>query len=268
MNPANPATQAMRKWRDPGRLFLCMGIAQARTADIIMLAAACGYDAISVDLEHTATSLESASLLCTAALGAGLLPMVRVPSHDASLMTRVLDTGAIGLTVPHVDSREEAERIVAACKFPPEGRRSIVGPTPLTQHRPMPLAENVAFLNQHMVIAVMLETPEAIARAGEIAAVPGVDMLLIGPADLTAELGILGEFRHARFREAMAAAAAACRMHGKVLGIAGVSDLELLRDYIAMGLRFINAGNDAGFMVQAGTAQAVKLRGLESPGKN
>jgi len=118
------------------------------------------------------------------------------------------------------------------------------------------------------VIAVMLETPEAIGRAGEIAAVPGVDMLLIGPADLTAEMGILGDFRHARFREAMAAAAAACRTHGKVLGIAGVSDLELLRDYIAMGLRFINAGNDAGFMVQAGTAQAVKLRGLELPGKN
>src|SRR4051812_5659881 len=95
------AVSAMVRWRDPNRLQLCMGVAQGRTADIAMLAAACGYDAISVDLEHTATSLETVSLLCAGALSAGLMTMVRVPSHEPTFMTRVLDIGAMGLTVPH-----------------------------------------------------------------------------------------------------------------------------------------------------------------------
>jgi 2-keto-3-deoxy-L-rhamnonate aldolase RhmA len=252
--------ELMKQRLDANELILCLSISQARTVDIPMMAAACGFDAIYVDLEHTATSLETTSMLCAAAVGFGLIPLVRVPSHDHEYMTRVIDTGAMGVIVPHVDTREEAEHIVDTCKFPPLGHRSISGPNPVTRYRPMTVTENVEYLNQQTILAAMLETPAAIERADEIASVPGLDMLLVGSHDLTAEMGILGQFGHERFTQAMQMAAAACRKHAKVLGIAGIRDLDMLGDLVALGLRFISAGTDAGFFMEAARAHAERLR--------
>ena len=90
---------------DAGELVLCMALTQARTADIPMIAAAAGFDAVYVDLEHTATSFETTALLCSGAIGAGITPLVRVPSHDHQYLTRALDIGAMGVIVPHVETR-------------------------------------------------------------------------------------------------------------------------------------------------------------------
>ncbi len=120
---------SMRTRIDAGELVLCMALTQARTADVPWLAAAAGYDAVYVDLEHTATSFETTALLCSAAIGAGITPLVRVPSHDHQYLTRSLDIGAMGVIVPHVDSVEEAESIAdCASRFPPRGHRSVTGP--------------------------------------------------------------------------------------------------------------------------------------------
>ncbi len=254
--------ELMRQKLDANELILCLCISQARTVDIPMMAAACGFDAIYVDLEHTATSLETTSMLCAAAVGFGLIPMVRVPSHDHQYMTRVIDTGAMGVIVPHVDTREQAEHIVDTCKFPPIGHRSISGPNPVTRYRPMSVSENVEYLNQQTILTAMLETPEAIEQADAIASVPGLDMILIGTHDLTAEMGILGQFGHESFARAMETAAAACKKHGVVMGIAGIKDLELIADLVAQGVRFISAGTDAGFFMEAAQARAGKLRSI------
>jgi 2-keto-3-deoxy-L-rhamnonate aldolase RhmA len=245
-----------------GELILCVALSQARTVDVPMMAAACGFDALYVDLEHTSTSLETASMLCTAAIGFGLIPLVRVPSHDHQYMTRAIDTGALGVIVPHVDTRAQAQHIVDTCRFPPVGRRSIIGTNPATRYLPLKPAEVVEQLDRTTILAAMLETPEAIENAEAIASVPGLDLLLIGSFDLSAELGILGQFRHERFAEAIASAAQACRAAGKVLGIAGVRDPELLASFVAQGVRFISAGNDAGFFMEAAQAQVGKLRAI------
>ena len=243
-------------------LVLCLALSQARTVDIPMMAAACGFDAIYVDLEHTATSLETTSMLCAAAIGCGLFPLVRVPSHDHQYMTRVIDTGALGVIVPHVNTREQAQHIVDTCRFPPIGHRSIVGPNPATGYRSMKPTEIVEYLDRYTILAAMLETPEAIDNADAIAKLSGLDMILIGTHDLTAEMGILGQFRHARFTDAMATAARAARAHGKIMGVAGIKDLELLAELVALGVRFISAGNDAGFFMEAAQAQAARLRAI------
>ena len=120
---------SMREQIDAGQLVLCMALTQARTADIPMIAAAAGFDAVYVDLEHTAISLETTALLCSGAIGAGITPLVRVPAHDHQYLTRWLDVGAMGVIVPHVETRAEAEAIVDACRFPPRGHRSVSGPT-------------------------------------------------------------------------------------------------------------------------------------------
>ncbi len=168
----------------------------------------------------------------------------------------------MGVIVPHVDTREQAEHIVETCKFPPIGHRSISGPNPVTRYRPMSVSENVEYMNQQTILAAMLETPEAIEQADAIASVPGLDMILIGTHDLTAEMGILGQFGHERFAEAMRTAAAACRKHAKVMGIAGIKDLDLLADLVGLGVRFVSAGTDAGFFMEAAQAQAGRLRGI------
>jgi 2-keto-3-deoxy-L-rhamnonate aldolase RhmA len=106
----------------------------------------------------------------------------------------------------------------------------------------------------------MLETPQAVARADEIASVPGVDMVMLGPHDLTAEMGILGEFRDPAFLDATRAVAQACRAHDVIFGIAGMRDQDLLGDLVALGLRFVSAGTDVGFMTEAASAQVRRLR--------
>jgi 2-keto-3-deoxy-L-rhamnonate aldolase RhmA len=108
----------------------------------------------------------------------------------------------------------------------------------------------------------MLETPAAIERADEIASVPGLDMILIGTHDLTAEMGMLGQFEDPRFIDAMRTAAAACRKHDKVMGVAGIRDLTLMEELVAMGVRFVSAGTDVGFFQEAARAHAERLRGI------
>lgn len=259
---------ALKKKLDSGGIALCLSVGQARTVDIAMIVAASGFDAMYVDLQHTATSIETASMLCAAAHGFGLTPLVRVPSHDPQYMTRVLDTGAMGIVVPNVNTAAQARTIVDTCRFPPLGHRSIVGPNAGTGFRPMPATEMVEFLNREQFLIAMVETPEAIRNADEIASVEGIHMLLIGSYDLTAELGILGQFQHQKFRESVRNAALACRKSGKVLGIAGIkNDIALISEFVGYGVRFISPGTEATFLMDALRAQVTLLRSINVAGK-
>lgn len=244
-------------------LVLCLALMNSRTADVPAIAAAAGYDAVYVDLEHTSTSLETAGMLCSSALGAGIAGLVRVPSQEPSLIARVLDNGAVGVIVPHVDSQSEAQRVVDAARFPPLGHRSIAGPSAVSGYHPRTAPELAELLERRTVVAVMIETPEAVAASDAIASVPGVDLILVGPSDLTAAMGIHGEYENARFQSAVKSVAAACRDHGVALGVAGIKSVDLLRRFVELGLRFISAGTDVGMMTEAATARARALRGLE-----
>jgi len=244
-------------------LVLCLALLNARTPDVPAIAAACGYDAVYVDLEHTSTSLETVAMLCTSAVGAGTSALVRVPSHDPSVIARVLDSGAVGIIVPHVNSKSEAEAIVDAARFPPIGHRSIAGPNAVSGYQPRTASELTAELERRTVVAVMIETPWAVEASDEIAAVEGVDMILLGPSDLTAEMGIHGQYENEHFHRAVESVAAACRSHGVALGVAGIKSLELLNRFVDLGLRFISAGTDVGMMTEAATTRAQALRDLE-----
>ena len=127
-------------------LVLCLALMNSRTPDVPAIAAACGYDAVYVDLEHTSTSLETAAMLCASAVGAGISGLVRVPSQDPSVIARVLDSGAVGIIVPHVNSEEEAEAVVDAARFPPVGHRSISGPNAVSGYDVRSAAELTAVL--------------------------------------------------------------------------------------------------------------------------
>lgn len=244
---------------------LCLCLTQARTPNVVLIAAASGFDAIYVDLEHGVTPLDVMSMLCTTALGVGLMPFVRVPALDVAIISRVLDGGALGVIVPHVNTPDEARTIVDACRFPPTGERTLYGATPVTGYRPLASSDAVAALDADVVVAPMIESARAVESADKIAAVEGVDMLLVGAHDLSADLGVQGLLGSVAARDALGQVADACAAHGRCFGVAGLSDPELLAELVERGLSFISAGTDAGLLQQAATTRVAELRRLRAP---
>jgi 2-keto-3-deoxy-L-rhamnonate aldolase RhmA len=246
-----------------GELALGMGLRQARTVDTAMIAKTCDFDWLFIDMEHSAMDVDTAAQLAVAGLGAGVTPLIRVPGHEHHHATRLLDAGAQGVVVPHVDTVEEAERVVSYCKYPPLGHRSVAGAQPQLGFRAMPVAEATRLVNEEILVVVMLETPLAISNAEAIAAVKGVDVLLIGTNDLCAEMGIPGQFTDARVEAAYKTVIEACRAHGKHPGMGGVYEPALLQKYIGMGMRFILSGSDIAFMMAGARERTGFLRALK-----
>jgi 2-keto-3-deoxy-L-rhamnonate aldolase RhmA len=246
-----------------GKLGLAMIVKQVRSVDIAVAAKTCGYDAIYVDLEHSVIPEAAAAQICVTALNVGITPLVRVPSHDAHFATRILDAGALGIVAPHVESADEARHIVAACKFAPLGERSVAGQWPHLGYAAWPADDVRRLLNERTMVIAMLESPNAIEHAAEIAAVPGVDVLHIGSNDLCDALGIPGQFGHAKIETAFARVIDACRAHGKVAGAGGMGTVpEVTKKILRMGVRFITAGNEWAFMMAAARQRATMLREL------
>ena len=254
---------AAQKRLEAGDLALGAGIRHARTVDIAPVMKTCGYDWLFIDLEHNAMSLDTAVQIAVAALDAGIAPIARVPHMQHWLATRFLDGGGLGIVMPHVDSADEARAVVDHLKFPPLGHRSLIAPLAQLGFAGHGIPETIAAINQATLVTVMIESPQAIEEAEAIAAVPGVDVLLIGTNDLAAEMGIPGEVGHPRIEAAYATVAEACRKHGKKLGMGGVYDHEVMQRYIGMGAKFILSGNDLAFLMASATERSRFLRSID-----
>ena len=131
------------------------------------------------------------------------------------MATRVLDGGALGIVIPHVDTAEEAKEIADRLRYPPRGHRSVGGGQAQFDYAPMKMADMTRRSDDDTLITVMIETPKAVRNAEAIAAVPGIDALLVGSSDLSMEMGIPGENGHPRIQEAVDKVIAACKKHRK-----------------------------------------------------
>ena len=140
------------------------------------------------------------------------------------------------------------------------GTRSWGGPPAAYGYRPPGNAEAQAAINDAVLIVAMIESSAGVANAAQIAAVAGIDALLIGTSDLTAEIGISGQIQHPRVQQAYESVGAACRANGKVLGMGGVYDSEAAARYIKGGARLVLAGSDHAYIVAAAKARAEALR--------
>ena len=255
-------TNAVRERLDKRELALGIGIRQSRTVDIASIMKAAGYDWLFLDLEHNSMDLDTAVQISVAALGVGIAPIVRVPARQFWLATRALDGGALGIVMPHVDTPEEAEAVARYLRYPPLGQRSMAGGLPHLGYAQVSMGDTTTAINAATFLTVMLETPQAIANAGKIAAVPGIDSLLIGTSDLSIEMGIAGQFGHERIVEAYKTVIEACRAHNKHPGMGGVYEPQLMRRYIGMGMRFLLTGSDLGFMASGARECASAMRAL------
>src|ERR1700690_237016 len=255
------AIEALQRIRS-GRLTLGFGVHHLRGAAVPLLAKAAGYDWLFIDSEHGAISTQEIAQLCLAALPTGIAPLVRICRGAIDEGTRALDNGALGIIVPHVDTADEARRLVEAFRFHPMGHRSTGGPSAQFAFRPPAALEMPGTLNTELLLIPMIETPQAVENAESIAAVEGIDALLIGTNDLSLEMGIAGQVGHERVQDAFRQVGEACRRHNKVFAMGGVYDKEWASRYIGRGVRMFLAGSNHGFLLEAAKSRAKYLRGL------
>jgi 4-hydroxy-2-oxoheptanedioate aldolase len=245
-----------------GEVVASMTVRLVRGIEIARIAHTAGFDTLYIDLEHGSFSLETAGQICIAALGAGIAPFVRVPA--LADIPRVLDGGALGVIAPHIRSAQNARAVVAAAKFPPLGERSNAGSLPHLQYRSVPTAEANAALNAATMVIVQCENAQALDSMDEIAAVDGVDMVLMGLNDLLADWGIPGQYDDPRVRDAYARIIGACRRRGKHAGVGGLASRpDLVAEFVKMGARYVSTGTDLNFLLAACAQQARQVREIK-----
>lgn len=246
-----------------GEVVSSLTVRLTRGIEIARIAKTAGFDTIYIDMEHSSFSLDTTGQICMAALNIGIAPFVRVPANNPEWISRVLDGGALGIIAPHVCSGEEARKVVAAAKFAPLGERSAAGGLPHLEYRAFPASEAYPVLNEATMVMVQFENVAGLEKADEIMAVDGVDMVMIGTNDLTADMGIPGQYDHPRVREAYSHTIATCKKYGKHCGVGGLSSRpDLVTEFVKMGARYVSSGTDIAFLLAACTAKAKQVNDI------
>lgn len=182
--------------------------------EVIELIGIAGYDAVFIDMEHTPLDLQTAQeMICRAEL-AGVTSIIRVPDNNPKTILRLLDVGAQGIHIPHIDDLEDARRAVQAVRYYPAGDRGSYGGGRAARFGTIPWPEHVRTSNEEILLAVTIEDARAVESAEALASLDGVDMLFVGPSDLATSMGIF-ENNHPKVRQAVESIAAIVRRVGK-----------------------------------------------------
>jgi 2-keto-3-deoxy-L-rhamnonate aldolase RhmA len=225
------------------------------------LLAEVGFDCALIDLEHGAGSYLDAIAQMQAMKAAGCTPLLRVPSNEPVSIKRALDAGAAGLMIPSISSAEEARAAVAACFYPPKGMRGAAPGIIRATDYGLRAADYVAGIDEKLLTVLQIETVAGVEAIDDIAAVEGVDVLFVGPMDLSADAGHFGRTDHPEVLALIERVEQAAQRHGKALGsiiVPGRSAEQLL----ANGHRLILGHSDLDFLRQGATDALAMLRGL------
>ena len=218
----------------------------------------CGFDWILLDTEHSPNDVPILVTQLQGMMRGTATPIVRPAWNDTVLIKRILDSGAPGLLIPFVQTAEEAERAVAATRYPPHGIRGVSGSNRAARYGRIKNYLHAA--NEEICVLVQVETRSALDRLEEIASVPGVDGVFIGPADLAASFGHTGNQLHPDVQKAIEDAARRLKNIGKPAGILTPVE-EDARRYISWGYGFVAVGSDVGLLVKGGDALVKTFKG-------
>lgn len=233
-------------------MWACSG-----SALVTEVAAGSGLDWLLIDMEHSANTLESVLLQLQTVAAYPIAPVVRAPSNDTVAIKQILDLGAQNLIVPMVSSAEEARSAVAATRYPPEGVRG-VGSALARSARWNRVDRYLQESAQHTSLTVQIETSAGVDAAAEIAAVDGVDAVFVGPSDLSASMGLLGQQTHPDVVAAVEKVFAAVKAAGKPVGV-NAFDPAAADAYIAAGADFVAVGADVALLARASEALAARF---------
>ncbi|CAN7312918.1 4-hydroxy-2-oxoheptanedioate aldolase [Variovorax paradoxus] len=255
-----PENLFKRMLREPSaQIGLWLGLADPYSAE---LCATAGFDWLLIDGEHGPNDIRSMLSILQSVAPYAAHPVVRVPHGDAALIKQVLEIGATTLLVPMVESADQARALVKAMRYPPDGIRG-VGSGLARSSRWSSFPKYLHEANERVCLLVQLETVGAIAQLDEIAAVEGIDGVFIGPADLSASMGHLGQPGHPDVRAVIESAISRILSAGKAPGILSV-DEALARRYIEMGARFVAVGVEASMLAAATRSLAGRFKQLNA----
>lgn len=234
-----------------GQPVLGTMVALCRTPEVMLVVARSGMDFTLIDTEHGSFNTETVADLCRVARDADLTAILRVPGRGPTYVSRSLDIGANGLMMPRIETAEEAKEVIRWAKYAPLGNRGLAlggagndygsVPDPIT---------TMAETNESTVILIQIESKEAIGRIDEIAAVPGIDVLLIGPMDLSQTLGVPGQLEHPDVIAAIREVVRAGREHGVASGTHSPT-VEQCRFWRDEGMTFLACSSEVG-MIRGG----------------
>jgi 2-keto-3-deoxy-L-rhamnonate aldolase RhmA len=211
--------------------------------EISVLLSKAGLDLFFIDTEHQAASYADIRAICRTARDFGITPLVRVTQCEPALITRALDCGAMGVVVPRVHSPGEARTAVRAMKYTPQGNRGFGMHSIMTNFNWDDPVKMMAETNDETLAVLQVESKEALQSVEAIAATPGLDVLFIGPYDLSISMGIVEQFQSAAFRDAVDRVVAACRSRNIAAGIQ-TGDIGLMKEARRRGVRFLLYAGD------------------------
>ena len=229
------------------------------------ICAGSGLDWVLIDMEHSPNGLESVLGQLQAVAAYPVTPVVRVPIGDIVTVKQVLDLGAQNLLVPMVSSPDEARAIVDAVRYPPRGRRG-VGSALARSARWNRVEDYLANADDHVSLFVQIETSEGVDAAAAIAAVDGVDGVFVGPSDLAASMGLLGQQTHPEVTAAALRAFDGVRSAGKPVGV-NAFDPTVARSYMDAGASFVLVGADVALLARGSEALAAAFVAADREGE-
>ncbi len=219
-----------------------------------------GFDWGVIDMEHTPLDLMDLVHMLQAVGNTRMAPLVRVPWNDTVFVKRVLDAGAHSLLFPFIENADEARKAVAATRYAPEGVRGMAGMSRASRFGTVP--NHFKQANANVCAVLQMETTASIAQLEEIAAVPGVGALFVGPGDLSGSMGHVGNLTHPQVMDQMSSAAQRANKLGMPIGTVGGTP-EVVAQYRAMGYDFVAVASDLGLLMRAAQAAAQALRAID-----
>jgi 2-keto-3-deoxy-L-rhamnonate aldolase RhmA len=253
-------TNTYRVRAERGEVQIGTWVTMIRTPAVLTLLQAAGLDFARVDMEHSAFSIETVADMAALARALNFPLVVRPPDGNREWITRLLDAGVWNLHVPQVDTPEQAASVAACCRYAPAGKRGMYGFGPHTEYGTLPPDEHMATSNARVHVTIMLETKRAFDRLDEIASVPGIDALTLGPTDLAQDLRVLGAAAQSEVldnhRRRLVEAA---RKHGKAVAMLADS-VEGVRRMIALGATIINYSSDSAVLRSSYAAAVEEIR--------
>jgi 2-dehydro-3-deoxyglucarate aldolase/4-hydroxy-2-oxoheptanedioate aldolase len=235
-----------------GRVQLGTSFWQLRSPEIARILAKAGFDWAFIDTEHGGFDISTVQDVCRAAVIAGLCPIVRVADMQYPLVARALDCGGQGVIFPRVESPELRERAVSWARFPPAGVRGYGLSGPQVDYEAATFPQVIEHMNANTLVVLQIETQRAVDARDELIGVPGIDAVMMGPADLSISLGVPGEFQHPKVVAAMEAVRASCDAHGVAPGTQTRTP-ALARFWRERGMRFLGCGNEIAFLLDRAT---------------
>ena len=217
------------------------------TPGLMSLLGQAGADFVVLDMEHSGIGPDTIKAQLGAARGTGVVPIVRVPGCAAHLIAPILDAGALGIMVPLVETRAQAEAIVGWCRYRPLGKRGLGFSVAHDDYGTGDIGKKMDEANARTLVVALIESQTGIDNVDAILSVPGIDVGWLGHYDLTDSMGIAGEFEHPRFAAAVETLLAAAARHGKAAGFLATS-LEQARAWRAKGFRCLGHGTDVGLL--------------------